>query len=126
MYKKNEIIRTYLIALGLNSGPKEFEGDKKTPEGEYVLDYKKHNSSYYKAFHISYPNAKDIAHAKSLGKRPGGMIMLHGQPSNTVNGNELDYLQPSKWTNGCIALLNPDIDELLQLVDPGTPIIIKP
>lgn len=126
LYKGSNVIRSYTIAIGTAKGPKEYEGDKKTPEGVYVLDYKKYNSNYYKAFHISYPNSKDIACAEKLGKRPGGMIMLHGQPRYIKGEDGLANLQPSRWTNGCIAMLNQDIDELLNLVDPGTTIIIEP
>lgn len=126
LYKGDTVVKSYTVGLGTAVGPKEFEGDKKTPEGEYFLDYKKYNSTYYKAFHISYPNAKDIENAKKQGKRPGGMIMLHGQPTYIKGNDGLANLQPSRWTNGCIALLNHDIDELLDMVDPGTPILIMP
>ncbi len=129
LYKGNKLVTQFLIALGANPvGPKEFEGDKKTPEGSYILDYIKLNSNYYKAFHISYPNAKNISYASSKGRRAGGMIMVHGQPTNRSNDkNDLTPgLQSSNWTNGCIALMNQDMDKFLELVDPGTEILITP
>ncbi len=127
LLKNNKIITSFLIALGKNpKGPKMFEGDKKTPEGRYVLDYVKYNSNFYRAFHISYPNANDIAKARSLGKSPGGMIMIHGQPNKSKPKKGLEGIQTSNWTDGCIALLNKDMDKLLELVDPGTTIIIEP
>jgi murein L,D-transpeptidase YafK len=74
-------LRSYRIALGGEpSGPKMRQGDHRTPEGSYVLDSRNPNSHFYKAFHISYPNSKDIAAAKRLGVSPGGDIMLHGLP----------------------------------------------
>lgn len=121
-----KVFKTYKVALGGNpNGPKQVEGDKKTPEGFYKLDYFKCNSTFYKAFHISYPNTQDMANARKLGKRPGGQIMIHGQPNNQAWAKK--YIKPNEnWTAGCIALLNNEIDELLKFVDVGTPILIKP
>ncbi len=128
LYKGNNLIKSFYISLGKKpKGPKLYEGDQKTPEGIYTLDYIKERSNYYKAFHISYPNSKDIERARKLGKRPGGMIMVHGEPH--FYGKQEDRvpgIMPSNWTNGCIALLNADMDEFLSLVDPGTTIEILP
>ena len=41
---------------GQPEGHKRKRGDQKTPEGNYVLDYKNVNSRFYKSIHISYPN----------------------------------------------------------------------
>lgn len=125
LMKNGQEIRKFWIALSDKPyGKKQFEGDKKTPEGTYTLDYIKKRSNYYKAFHISYPNAKDIEFARSYGRRPGGMIMVHGQPPSRSDYNET--VQRTDWTNGCIALLNPDLDVFLSMVDVGTPITINP
>lgn len=123
---KGKVFRTYKVALGSNPiGPKETEGDKKTPEGFYKLDFFKCNSTFYKAFHISYPNTQDIANARKLGRRTGGQIMIHGQPNNRAWAKK--YIKPNEnWTAGCIALLNNEMDELLKFVEVGTPILIKP
>ncbi|GAB0152002.1 murein L,D-transpeptidase family protein [Marinobacterium sp. BA1] len=119
-----EIVKEYHVALGANpKGPKEQEGDERTPEGEYTLDYKKEDSSFYRAMHINYPNQQDIAHAEELGVSPGGFIMVHGQR------NWLGWISPISqrfnWTNGCIALTNDEIDEFMELVNVGTKIEIK-
>nr|WP_086940231.1 L,D-transpeptidase family protein [Thaumasiovibrio occultus] len=119
-----EIIRTYRIALGRTpQGHKILEGDSRTPEGVYELDYVLENSSYYRAMHVSYPNAADIAAAEKLGVSPGGQIMIHGQ----TNGSPYRGLQArdGDWTNGCIAISNAEMDEFLSLVDVGTPILIE-
>ena len=53
------------VAFGSNPrGHKKEQGDGRTPEGKYILDYKNVNSAYYKSIHISYPNAKDRADAR--------------------------------------------------------------
>lgn len=125
LLKDGKVVRKYWIALSDRpQGDKQFEGDRKTPEGTYTLDYIKERSYFYRAFHISYPNPQDIAEARSLGRRPGGMIMVHGQPPSDSEYEE--SVQRSNWTNGCIAILNHEIDEFIELVDPGTPIEIRP
>lgn len=125
LMKGEQVIKRYWIALSDRPvGDKQYEGDRKTPEGVYTLDYVKENSYYYRAFHISYPNAEDIAEAARLGKRPGGMILVHGQPPS--DGEYEESVQRSNWTNGCIALLNHEIDEFIFFVDPGTAIDIRP
>lgn len=125
LYKNNQVVRKYWIALSDRpQGHKIQEGDRRTPEGTYTLDYVKENSYYYRAFHISYPNPQDIANARNRGVSPGGMIMVHGQPPS--NSEYHETVQRSDWTNGCIAILNPEMDEFISLVDPGTPIEIKP
>jgi len=117
--------REYHIALGKNPvGPKEREHDQKTPEGNYTLDFKKADSSYYRAIHISYPSAADRAHAKKLGVNPGGSIMIHGQPNGW--GWFSIIRQRFDWTAGCIAVSNGDMDEIWEAVEPGTPIEIRP
>ena len=90
----------------------------------YLLDYKKEDSNYYKAFHISYPSLADMQRARKLGVDPGGQILLHGQRKGSVMSDET--LQRSNWTNGCIALINADMDEVWASVAPGTPIEIHP
>ncbi|OZG72833.1 hypothetical protein BTA51_12705 [Hahella sp. CCB-MM4] len=120
----DEIVREYSVALGANpKGHKQQEGDEKTPEGTYILDYIKEDSSFYRAMHISYPNEQDVENAKNLGVSPGGFIMVHGQR------NWLGWLAPItqmfNWTNGCIALINSDMDEFMQLVNIGTEIRIE-
>ncbi|MBQ9274152.1 MAG: L,D-transpeptidase family protein [Succinivibrio sp.] len=125
LMKDNKVVKSFWIALSDRPvGPKRYEGDRRTPEGTYTLDYVKNHSQYYKAFHISYPNLQDIQNARRMGVRPGGMIMVHGQPPRKDGYH--DNVQRTDWTRGCIALLNPDIDLFIDLVDVGTPITINP
>lgn len=118
--------RPYRTMTGLQfgaspDGHKRFEGDERTPEGRYTIDYANPDSSYWLSLHISYPNAADRAYAAERGRSPGGAIFLHGQP-NWLPAGRL----PGDWTDGCIALSNAEIEELWQLVPDGTPIEIKP
>jgi murein L,D-transpeptidase YafK len=119
-----EVIKNYHVAFGESpKGHKQQEGDEKTPEGSYTLDYIKEDSAFYRAMHISYPNQKDIKEAKRKGVSPGGLIMVHGQSNRP--GWLSSTAQRTNWTDGCIALTNPEMDEFMALVKVGTEISIE-
>lgn len=120
-----KVVKEYHVVFGANpKGHKRQQGDERTPEGKYVLDFKKANSSFYRAIHISYPNSSDILQAKSRGVDPGGQIMIHGQKNGL---GWLSWLsQFFNWTDGCIAVTNSDMDEIWEMVKAGTPIEIRP
>ena len=118
-------IREYDIVLGWNpEGHKQEEGDGRTPEGTYILDYKKDDSAFYKAIHISYPNDQDRARARKRGVDPGGMIMIHGR-KNGLSKEEREAKR-FDWTQGCIEVTNQEMDEIWGMVEVGTPIKILP
>ncbi len=119
------VVRRYPIVLGGDSiGHKRREGDGRTPEGRYVLDWRNPKSGYYRSIHISYPDAADRAAAAGAGVDPGGMIMIHGQPNGYGWWSWL--LQRFDWTNGCIAVTDEDMAEIWAMVRNGTPIEIVP
>lgn len=125
LLKRGKTLKSYRIALGERpQGHKLTEGDQRTPQGRYLLDYKKTNSTYYKAIHISYPNEEDRLRAEALGVDPGGQIMIHGEnPNSTLSPEEA---QQFNWTDGCIAITNKEMDEIWYMIDEGTPIEIRP
>ncbi len=102
-------------------GPKHFEGDRRTPEGRFTIDYGNPNSAYHLALHISYPRVSDTAYAAARGRSAGGLIMIHGQPNDWPAGRV-----PGDWTDGCIALSDQQIEALWQAVPDGTEIEILP
>lgn len=119
-----KIVKKYRVALGANpKGHKQYEGDERTPEGVYTLDYINEDSLFYRAMHISYPNEIDRSRAEKNGLSPGGFIMVHGQRNNL--GWLSAITQNFNWTNGCIALKNSEMDEFLELVKVGTKIQIE-
>lgn len=125
IYSDQKEIKRYRISLGKQPiGHKEFEGDMKTPEGKYVINAKSSQSNYHKNLGISYPNEQDIAHAKKLGKQPGGDIKIHGLPNGKGWLGKSHLIKD--WTYGCIAVTNNEIDELFEKVKIGTPIEILP
>ena len=125
LLRGSEALREYRIALGGDpSGHKMFEGDSRTPEGRYMLGARNPRSEFFLSMHVSYPNAADTARARKLGRRPGGMIMVHGQPNEPKRSPR--YYDSEDWTDGCIALSNADMMEFWLLVPSNTPIDIRP
>lgn len=130
---ENRPLFSFAVALGrCPTGPKEREGDGKTPEGEYFVCLKK-RGKYGPSLGISYPNEQDARRAgadgsliacirdrAALGQRPpwgtelGGEIYIHG------GGADRD------WTAGCVALRDADAENLYALVPLGAPVKILP
>jgi murein L,D-transpeptidase YafK len=122
---EGRVLKSYRIALGRDpDGPKRKEGDGRTPEGVYTLDWRNSRSDFYRSIHVSYPRAGDDEHARRWGVSAGGQIMLHGLP-NGIPAERVGHPYVD-WTNGCIALTNEEIDEIWMQVADGTTIIIYP
>ena len=113
------LVRDYYSSIGKHGFLKEREGDKKTPIGAYHVTShipgKKLPDLYgWGAFPISYPNEWD----RRLG-RTGYGIWIHGVPSDS-------YVRAPLASDGCLALANPEIEELATRVQPGvTPVVIS-
>lgn len=110
-------VRVFVTSTGENEGPKVKENDRKTPEGIYFFTdsfVRRELAPIYgsRAFPIDYPNPMDKKQGLS-----GYGIWFHGTNKP---------LKPTD-TNGCIALNNPDIDELANYIRlRDTPTIISP
>ncbi len=126
LYSENQIVKSYKIGLGKQpNGQKQREGDSKTPEGLYTLDWRNPNSKFFRSIHVSYPNVVQSRSAKEAGVNPGGAIMIHGQPNSWAERIKLTFSYQD-WTEGCIALENQDMIEIWNLVRDGTLIKIDP
>jgi murein L,D-transpeptidase YafK len=120
-----KVLKIYKVALSHKPvGAKEREGDHKVPEGEYVVDSKNSHSRFHLALHISYPNAVDREKARKQGVRPGGNIEIHGLDSKYAWVGTLQ--RQVDWTDGCIAVTNPEIEEIWPMISVGTPVEIRP
>ncbi len=118
-------IKKFKVALGFEpEGKKTMEGDGKTPEGCYVIDYRNENSRFYRSLHISYPNDVDRRQAAESGVCPGRDIMIHGLKNNFARIGKKHLARD--WTEGCVALTNREMDEIWQLVPVGTKVEIVP
>lgn len=125
LISKGKVLKTYKIALGGDpNGPKERQGDNKTPEGTYVIDSRNKDSRYHLSLHISYPNEKDKKRAQERGVSPGGDIMIHGIKNGFSWAR--DFHTEVDWTKGCIAVTDEEIEEIDKLVPNGTIVEISP
>lgn len=125
LISNGKVLKTYKIALGGNpNGPKERQGDNKTPEGTYFIDSRNQDSRYHISLHISYPNEMDKRRAKERGVSPGGDIMIHGIKNGYSSVGDLH--SEYDWTEGCIAVTDEEIEEIERLVPNGTIVEIRP
>ncbi|MFI5317294.1 MAG: murein L,D-transpeptidase family protein [Myxococcota bacterium] len=118
-------LKSYRVALGGRPlGAKQELGDQRTPEGLYLAKRRSKETSFHAALELSYPNPDDLARAKAAGVRPGSGIEIHGLRDG------FEWLGSAHaifdWTDGCIALSNGEIDELVRAVPDGTPVEILP
>jgi murein L,D-transpeptidase YafK len=119
------VLRSYRIALGFDPvGHKVKEGDGRTPEGRYAIDWRNPRSAYHLSLRISYPNEADRVRAGELAVDPGGDIMIHGLP-NGVDAAERGHPERD-WTRGCIAVSDAEMEEIWDLVADGTAVEINP
>lgn len=125
LLKDGKPLRSYSVALGsAPKGAKHSEGDQRTPEGVYTIDFRNARSNYHLALRISYPNEADRMRALESGVDPGGQIMIHGLRNG--QGWLGDRHLGDDWTDGCIAVTNAQIEEIWSLVELGTPVEIRP
>jgi murein L,D-transpeptidase YafK len=111
-----KVVAEYFSATGENFGIKKISGDSKTPEGIYFITKifidKKVTIFGDKAFHLDYPNFFDVKAGRN-----GDGIYIHGTNKK---------LKPNS-TNGCITLVNDDLDDLEKYLNQSvTPVVIVP
>lgn len=118
LLRGEKVLRTYRIALGREPvGAKREEGDGRTPEGRYRIDWRNPRSKFHLSLHISYPDAADVERARAAGVDPGKDIMIHGLKDGVRAEGD--------WTQGCIAVTDEEMDEIWGLVGEGTTIVIE-
>jgi L,D-peptidoglycan transpeptidase YkuD (ErfK/YbiS/YcfS/YnhG family) len=125
IFRAGKRLKTYRVALGRNPvGPKQEEGDMKTPEGIYKIDNRNAQSSFHLALHISYPSDDDNRRIAERGVSAGFDIMIHGIRNGL--GWMGAFHRWKDWTVGCIALTDEEIEELCRVTPDGTTIEMRP
>ena len=123
LLRGDQVIATYRIVLGgAPIGHKREQGDQRTPEGDYRITYRNARSRFHLSLRISYPDDTDRRQALARGVDPGGDIMIHGQPNQIPDG----FKVKGDWTAGCIAVTNPEIEEIFAHAAIGTKVEIRP
>ncbi len=75
---------------------------------------------------ISRRQWQDIRRRHKTGKVPpqntplGGYLGIHG-----IGAGDIEVHRSFNWTNGCVALTNEQMDQLLELIGVGTPVEIR-
>jgi L,D-transpeptidase YnhG len=114
------LVADYYASVGKLGIEKNAEGDLKTPLGIYYVTNTLDPNSLKDLFGagalpINYPNPYDLRRGKT-----GGGIWLHGVPQG-------QFARAPKATDGCVAVSNPDLLDILKRVEiRTTPVIILP
>ncbi|WP_412068342.1 L,D-transpeptidase family protein [Rubrivirga sp. IMCC43871] len=145
VYRGAELLRTLPADVSVSPEDKvrrsrrEELDQYRIPEGTFYVTRRNPNSSYYRAFVLSYPGPvhaarglsdgiitpaqyQTILRADAEGREPpmgtplGGLIEIHGHGSGRGRA----------WTRGCVALRDVHMDELWAYVEIGTPVVIEP
>lgn len=125
LLRDGRVLATYPVSLGFTpTGHKQREGDGRTPEGRYRVEYKNPGSIAHLSLKVSYPEAADQAAAAAGGYEPGGDIMIHGVMNGLGWVGRLHSLVD--WTNGCVGVTNAEMEAIYARVDVDTPIEIRP
>ena len=124
--RAGRVLKTFPIALGREpTGPKLQEGDGRTPEGVYSLDWRNPASQFYRAIHISYPREGEVRPRRRAGAFRRAATSCCTACPMACSAERVGHPRRD-WTDGCIALTNEEIDEIWARVEDGTTIIIYP
>jgi murein L,D-transpeptidase YafK len=140
---QGEAVVAFPVALGrAPEGPKERAGDQRTPEGVYHVAGPARPSRFHRFLPIDYPSVADadralaggrlsrrdharVAAAHRSGELPpqdtplGGNLGFHGEGARW-RGESVGL----DWTDGCIALADPDLDFLTSRLARGALVTI--
>ena len=132
LYDGSEVRKVYPVVLGKDPVPaKLYQGDQRTPEGEYRIIKKYYHPFWSRFLMLDYPTPRNeelYAWSRERGLLPGrgrsvpgigGAVGIHGTEDERLNERGRD------WTAGCVSLFNRDIDELYDLVSVGTRVVIE-
>jgi murein L,D-transpeptidase YafK len=125
LYVGERAVRTYQVSLGRGGlAPKTRSGDRRMPEGDYRITGRNPGSAYHRSLRIGYPTPAQGQAARARGINPGGDIMIHGLPNG--RGHLAALFKGQDWTDGCIAVTDPEIEEIWRLTRDGALVRIVP
>jgi hypothetical protein len=136
--KSGKLVKNLRAGLGSKPvGDKSKEGDGKTPEGVFYVPRLVPNSSFYKAFLISYPSldaaargyASGLITAAARSQIQSAHAACVEPPQNTALGGDIELIgngSSEDWTPGHVALDDADIDVVWASIGVNDSIVIIP
>lgn len=115
----SDTLCSYKCALGANFGDKHHVGDKRTPEGTFVVSSIEDSKSWTHDFNDGY------------GQREGAYgsyfirLKTQGWSGIGIHGTCFPESIGKRSTEGCIRLNNDDLSDLIRYVNIGTEVIIE-
>lgn len=145
LYSGSILVKSYKVVFGQGTGNvKTSKFDNITPKGNYNICRIDTNTEYHKKMYLNYPTIADAAEALKNNVISKSEFELVADwkgdcpPSETRLGADIGIQGIGKydlifrnlpfvfnWTNGSIAVSNDNIDELYEVVDISTEVIIK-
>lgn len=122
---------TYPVVFGSKDpGDKMFEGDKKTPNGNYKIVLKKIHPKWSNELLLDYPTKENVElfnKRKKDGVIPakakiGDGIAIHATRPQEEWAIDKFY----NWTDGCISLKYTEMKDLYDYIPVGTQVTIQP
>lgn len=107
-------------SVGLNPGQKTRKGDMKTPEGRFSVQQIQNSTSWTHDF------------GDGAGERRGAYgpwfirLKVPGAKGIGIHGTCFPESMGTRSSEGCVRLLNPDVERLVKLVKVGDEVVILP
>jgi murein L,D-transpeptidase YafK len=130
VYDEEGLFARYPVVFGSEPDRDKFkQGDKRTPEGVFTIQYIQQHKKWCMMMMLDYPTPETIKkfeRRKKEGKleldaAPGSAIGIHGTWPHD------DYLidKYKNWTDGCISLKNNHLKDLARYLKAGTKVEIQ-
>lgn len=111
LYDNDKLLKEYPVALGTYY--------ERTPVGYYKIFYKEKNPTWIPGSGFS-----DKTPVPPGADNPLGSRWMEFSPAYGIHGTNKDWDIEYPVSGGCIRMHNADVDELYELVDIGTKVII--
>jgi murein L,D-transpeptidase YafK len=130
LYDEEGLLARYPVVFGNEPDKDKFkEGDKRTPEGFFTIEFIRPHRKWHVMMMLDYPTKESMDKLQRRKKEgivapdanAGGAIGIHGTWPNE------DYVidKFKNWTDGCISLKNNHLDDLKNYVKGGTLVEIR-
>jgi murein L,D-transpeptidase YafK len=131
VYDQEGLYAVYPVVFGKEPERDKFKaGDRRTPEGSFIIQRKGKHARWHKMLMLNYPTAESMEKYRrriregkitDTAKGIGGGIGIHG----TEPGSDQLVDKFRNWTDGCISLKNKHIDDLYAYIQQGTKVVIR-